>query len=537
MSEHLHYVRQKIHKLGITYPEMASHFGLSHVGLIDTETEKLVEKFSFMLTESEARRKSIIVNKIKPFMEIIFPEWYRPDVSSCIAEFNNYGAIGAFNNLMKLEEPITFVSDCNGKPVYLSAKPGFQFLPLSIEKSYFTATETLTHMHFYFKNHANNEEFTKNNKIKIYLNSKNHEEIFSLIHYIFDPKFKDKKFLLKMPNQEIELNRESISLPLFDIKNIKQNVFFESKNKLSIFMEILNRLNHHFYIDIDLGSYSFLKCSEFSIHIHLDEKAYSEFSNLKNFAKTNCIPVFDIYEKQLNDISLSEINDETEITIANLKDDNLIELIDNKLHNFEKKETYELPDEMYVQSEIQFIPVIPYDIEHNLVFKKSYIKPDALFHSKGLYTQFIKNTTHFEGNSIKLSGSFNNEFGVILTQPSRSIFYNEILSNAKFFNFIYNRNYYIGKKMNNINMVIEYLEKISQLFFNYKESFFKYFSEIEVVKWKMVAKMSDAGKPLIISRYLIKNTENKSNYFYDRILEKILDNIAETDLVYEIVRV
>ena len=52
----------------------------------------------------------------------------------------------------------------------------------------------------------------------------------------------------------------------------------------------------------------------------------------------------------------------------------------------------------------------------------------------------------------------------------------------------------------------------------------------------MVVKMSEKGNPLIISRYQLKETENKCNYFFDRVLEKILNILAETDLVYEIIR-
>jgi len=78
MSEHLYEIRNKLHQLGIKYPEVGPHFGLSHSGLIDNETEKLAEAFSFKLTMSECFRKSTITNLMKTFMEVRFPEWFRP---------------------------------------------------------------------------------------------------------------------------------------------------------------------------------------------------------------------------------------------------------------------------------------------------------------------------------------------------------------------------------------------------------------------------------------------------------------------------
>ena len=537
MSEHLHDTRQKIHKLASKYPEVASHFGLSHAGLIDNETEKLVEIFSFLLTESEAYRKSILANKIKPFMEVLFPEWYRPEVSSCIAEFNNYEEFENFTNIMELEDPITFECEYEGKSIYLSANPGFPLVPFSIEKSYFTATETLTHMHFYFKRHVDDEEYIKNSKIKIYLNSTNHEEILSLIHFIFEPQFKDKKYLFKTQDKEIELDRSSISLPLIDLKNTKQNVFFESKNKLSIFMDVLNKLHHYLYIEIDLSNFYTQYIEEFSIHIPLNKNAYSEFCKMERFAKTNCIPVFDVYKKSLKNITILKTNNDNTIKISELKNDGLINIRDSHIINFETNNNEDLPNGMHIENSIQFAPSIPYNLEHNLIFNDSFSKQDTLFISKGIYTQFLKDTSKIKENTLKITGASNTRFGNVLSHPTQTIFYSEILSDSHFFNFIYNWNYFIGKKMDNLTMVLEYVEKISPLFFNYKESFIKYFSEIEIKKWKMVAKMGDKGNPLIISRYQLKKTNNKCNYFFDRILEKILDNLAETDLVYEIVRV
>ncbi len=537
MAEHLHDTRQKIHKLGITYPEMASHYGLSHAGLIDTETEKLVEMFSFLLTESEAFRKSILANKIKLFMEILFPEWYRPDVSSCIAEFNNYEEFENFTNLMEKEEPITFECEFKGKAIFLSANPGFPLLPFSIEKSYFTATETLTHMHFYFKNHLENNEDIKNNKLKIYLNSTNYEEILSLIHYIFDPEFKDKKFLLKMQFQEIELDRKSISLPLLDFKNLKQNIFFESKNKLSIFIDILNKLHHYLYIEIDLGFSPVLNCPNFSLHIPLKESAYREFRKLENFAKTNCIPIYDVYIDKLKNISIDKENTENKINISDLKNNQIIEIKDVTMYDFNTKQNHKLPNNIYLESSIHFCPFIPYNIQHNIIFKDPNNKCNAYLSASGIYTQLLNKNSKIQNGNLKNSGNLNSEFGIVLTQPSETIFYSEILSDSNFFNFIYNWNYFIGKKMDNLSLVLEYIEKISPLFFNHKELLLKYFREIKIVKWKMVAKMSDEGKPMIISRYQLKITDNICNYFFDRILEKLLDSLAETDLVYEIVRI
>jgi hypothetical protein len=534
MAEHLNDLRQKIHGLGNEFPEMAPHFGLSHAGLVDTETEKLVEMFCFHLTESEASRKSVIANKIKPFMEVIFPEWYRPEVSSCLAEFNNYEEFQSFTNLMQQEEPITFECEYEEKTVSLSANPGFPLLPFSIEKSYFTVSETLTHLHFYFKNHFPNEADKKNNKIRIYLNSSSHEEILSLIHYIFEPSFNEQSFFLKLQDKEISLDREFISFPLFELHNAKQNVFFDCKN---IFKDVLNRLHHYFYIEIDLGKSDIFSSKEFSIHIPLNKNAYSEFSNLQNFAKTNCMPLYDVYKKGLKTITIDKDSNEENILICDLKNNHTLEVTDVTFYDFNTKRNQALPEYMDLESTIRFTPFIPYNINHHIIFKETDTKSNSFVSANGIFTHLLTLKDNMINRKLKNSGSLNSDFGFVLTQPTQTLFYSEILSDSDFFHFIYNWNYFVGKKMNNLSMVLEYIEKMSHLSFNFKESFYKYFNEIEIIKWKMVARMSKKGDPLIISRYQLKQTENKCNYVFDRILEKILDSLAETDLVYEFVRI
>lgn len=537
MSEHLYEIRNKLHQLGIKYPEVGPHFGLSHSGLIDNETEKLAEAFSFKLTMSECYRKSTITNLMKPFMEVHFPQWFRPEVSSFIVEFNNFDDYESISNYLSINKLMNYEFSKDGKQYFLSSNEEYEIHPFTIEKSYFTVSETLTHCYLSFKNQMMESDIKIKPEIKIYLNSFNYEEILHLISYIFDPKFKDKNLLIKTKDKEYEINRKNISLSIDGIKNKIKNVFYNNENKLSIINDVLNRLNHFFYIVIDLSSINLNQEETFLLDIPLLSEAYQNFSKLTNFAKTNCFPVYDIYKKDLNAISLYEINEDSKISISNLKDDNLISVIEAELYEFSTKEYSELPSHLYVESSIQFTPSIPYNIEHTLIFKNFVNNSDSFFISNGIFSNLFQSKFNIINEPVSITGKINLSFGKIITKPTETIFYSEILSDSEFFNFIYNWDYFIGKKMANLDMIITYVEKIKPLFFNYKNTFIKYIEEIKIEKWEMVAKMNSKGKPTIISRYKLKNTENKVNYFYDRILEKIMDSLAETDLVYEIVRI
>ena len=509
----------------------------------ELETEKLVERFCFSLTISQAFRRSTIANHIKNFMVVLFPEWYRPEVASMIVTFNNYKQFDSMVNLTELSEPLTFKCEYQEKPVYLSAKSGFKLFPFSIEHSFINSTETLTHMYFNFKSHVKVEDNLKYKKVNIYLHSTNPEDIFTLLYYIFDPRLKDKNCHLTMDGKTIEINRKAITLPMHGLTEETQNVFFDSKNKLTPFLEVLNKLHHYFYIEIDLGYEFQLNTGDFKLYIPLHKQAHADLPNLKNFAHTNCIPVFDIYKDNIRTLSINnedtEINKnvENKIKIATLEDHKLVHILSSRIYDLGTEESSPLPSDMFLESEIQFSPTIPFNIEHKLVLKKNARIRDSYLWLKGMRTQLLKDSHTIVGSALKTKDHSNMSFGNILTEPSHTIFYCEILSDPEFFNFIYNWNHFLGKKMDNLEMLSEYLAKIRHLFFNYKETFFKYFDEIKVIKWKMVARMSDECKPLIISRYTIKASDNKAHYLYDRMLEKILTHIAETDLVYEIVRV
>lgn len=537
MSEHLHDLRQNIHKLGEKYPEVAPYFGLSHAGLLDNETEKLVEKFCFLLTESEANRMSVIANKIKPFMEKIFPEWYRPEVATCIAEFNNFDEFENYFNIIRNNYLITFECKFNRKILYLSTNYDLSLLPISIEKSYFTSTETLTHFHLHFKNQLKNKFNVNNNIIKIYLNTQKYEEVLNLIYYLFDPIFINKKFLFKTNNIEIELDRSFITLPLSDFKFISHNVFFNVKNKLAAIKDILNKLHHYFYIEIKLDNNLYLNTNQFSLHIPLSKNAYYEFNKLENFAKTNCIPIFDIYKERLNTISIYTDNKESEIFISDLKNSHTIELTDCALYDFQTKKIKNLPDYMYPQSKIYFSSEIPFNIEHKFIFDEPYNNKNSYLLANAVLTQLIDNNDNLKNLTLKCTGEINSDFGNIISQPTSSIFYTEVLSDSNFFNFMYNWNYFIGKKIDNLSMFLEYIEYISNLNFIFKDSFFKYFKEIKIIKWKMFARIDAQENPKIISRYFIENNNKKYNFFFDKLLEKILNSLTESDLEYEIKRI
>lgn len=120
-------------------------------------------------------------------------------------------------------------------------------------------------------------------------------------------------------------------MSIFD--NIKENnkIFFNVKNKIFILTELLNNINHFFYIDIDLSSNLDIDYNDFSILIPIDKKYSRKTLHMKDFAITNCFPVFDVYKDTLESIDLSEYS-KNKIYVGDLKNNNIISIIEKNIY-------------------------------------------------------------------------------------------------------------------------------------------------------------------------------------------------------------
>ncbi len=539
MNEHLHGIRNDLYQLGLKYPNLSEHFGLSHAGLIDSETEKLVEAFSFKLTHSEAKRNSEILNIVKPFIHFEYPEWFRPAVSSCMCEFNNYEEYQNVEKILKESDKLNFSVSNTEETFRLSGLPHLALTPFTVDKAFFSQTERLSYLTIHFSNKLVEEDFLKNSsKIRVFLNMDNPEKTMELFYYLFHsetygikPKF--------ITNKHVEeLTSQIFSIPFDSINSDKDQVFFKKCNKLNKVNYILNYLNHFFFLDIDLSQIKNLQTIDsFKLEIPLSKGVYTQFSSFKNFMKTNCFPLYDIYTDKIDTIPLYFTEDSKYAPIGSLKDNGLIEVINYKLYDYEAEKFLPLPKEIELHQEIQFSPGIPYNIVQYLITDDNKDNIKLNFESEGIFTNKLKDAIDIIHADVVSTDNFDTAFGTIVTRHSPTILYSEAISNTELFNFLYNWNYYIGKKLNNLSMIVEYLDKIKPYFFNFKNEISSYISRAKIYEWKLITRMNDAGKTEIVARYLLFRTNTISDHFFDRIFEVILANIAENELIYEIKRI
>lgn len=538
MNEHLHGIRNDLYQLGLKHPQLTEFFGLSHAGLIDSETEKLVEAFTFKLTHSEAMRNSQITNTVKPFIHFEYPEWFRPVVSSCICEFNNYAEYQNIDNLLNTSDILNFSVSTEEKNYKLSSLANLKLTPFSIEKSFFSQSETLSYLNIYFKNELYNEDFLKeSNKIRVFFNMDNPEKTMELFYYLFHSNTYGNKPKFIVNKTIEELNSKIFSHSFSELNKNSDQIYFQKCNKLNKFNYALNYLNHFFFLEIDLSQIKNLHSIEnFKLEIPLTKDVYQYFNQFKNFLRTNCLPLFDIYSEENDTIPLFFSEDTKYAQIGSLKDNGLIEVVNFKLYDHEEEKYLPLPKHIELHQEIQFSPGIPFNIIQYLITDDNADNFKLNFESDGIYTNYLKDEHDIIHCNVASINNYDAEFGTIVTRHSPTILYSEAISNTELFNFLHNWNYYLSKKMNNLSMLIEYFNKVKPYFFNYKNQFINYFSRVHIHEWKICARMNDSGQTEIVARYYLYRTSVLSDHFFDRMLEVLLASIAENDLIYEIKR-
>ncbi|WP_186645211.1 type VI secretion system baseplate subunit TssF [Fluviispira vulneris] len=534
MAKHLNEMRHEISSMTSEFPELTQHFGMGHNGLLDTETEKLLEAFSFMLTESEATRKSLMANKVMAFLENVFPEWFRPDISSSVVEFQAYENFDSILNDMKRKEVLSLKLKQDNKDLKFSFLSPKYITPYFIEKSYFSKNMSQAFLHLDFKNKVFASALETTKTMRVYFQFENIENTFSLFNCLIED---ENNFTFSSYEVREEIKRKNITLPIFEDRR-KESIFFTSKNKLSVFLNVLNKLNHYFYIDINLEEQLSEKRDNFSLIIPLNLYLFDNLLKYNNFAKTNCIPVFSIYQKSITNVNLNINENSATLPVSSLKDDHILEINQSHIYNFKLKTKDPLASDMSIVKEIKFSLDIPFDIRHSFIFNKSSVAPDSLLMTEGLCIDCFEQMQFLNKENMGLTSSDDSRFGHLITEVMPTIFYPEVFYDSEFLNYLYNLNYFIGKKMNNLPKIMEYFKKIKDNYFNYKDPVYKYLNSIVIQDWYIVARMSDEGKPLLISRYRItnKNREDTVNLLLDRIFEKILTEIAESDLVYQFER-
>lgn len=537
MNNALYDIRNEIHALGQQYPHLSEFFGLSHSGLIDTETEKLVESFCYKLTDSEAQRKSLITNTIKPFVDFQFSEWFRPFPASVICEYNNFSEFETTDKTLKENKILKFSITLDGKKYNFSSDSKLKLSPIVVQDSYFTQSETASFLNIKFENMLfENIRYLKP-KIRIYLNIPEAQKNLHLIYYLFNSTVYNHKLKLKFDDKITEINTKIFSIPFNDMLNEKEFVYFGKQNKFNFINHIFNYLHHYFYLDIDLTEISEpISTRNFILEIPLSREVFSEFNGNKNFIKTNCIPLYDIYKDKVETLNFDFDINLKEKEIYNLKENKVIEITDCRFFDFKDKKLKKLPDAVTINANISYVPGIAFDIIQILSNSEPEKELKGHIEANAIFTNLLSNKEDLISNEVILEDNFSTLFGTIISRQTPTIFYSDLISNQDIFNFLYNWNYYIGKQMNNYSMLKDYFEKIGTHYFNFKEIFHDYFSNMYLAFWDIYAMMKDNGKPKIGSRYRIKSRSLKDEYFIDRLMEQVMNNISETDLTYEIIR-
>ncbi len=525
LSQKIFELRHELNKLTNEHPELKPHFGLSHAGLLDNETEKLVESCSFFLTLTHSKMQSVIANQVRNFMEPIFPEWYMPEIPSYIVEFDNFEEFYSIQEEFDEKEYITCECQIDEQSLKLSTLGKQELSPFKAINSYFVAGDRECFLNIEFKNMLEFEDYDFNTKLRVYLQSDDPEEMVSLIGYLFDRDLFHKEIIFQNEEEEYKISKDILSLN-FNFSE-KKYIFFESKNKLENTRDILNNLKNMLYIDIDLSKFKILMLNEFKLKIPLLGSGYSNFKNLRNFIKTNCFVFYNIYKASMP-YQFVDTNSESEIEIANFKNDgvlsiNKIEYIDNI-----NQRNLNLRGISEINKCISFDFEIPFNIEFKIKLNKHLLKNEIHIYKEAIFTKVIKNYSELVRKNINISGSFNKNFGQIINSSSNHIFYNEAISDPLFFQYLYNTNYFIEKKIRPLKFLIDYYNKISSFYYNNKESFYFYIKNILEQNWNLKVEIIDQ-KLDFYSDYLLTKILDKKFFFYDRYMESIMTNINDKD--------
>ena len=120
--------------------------------------------------------------------------------------------------------------------------------------------------------------------------------------------------------------------------------------------------------------------------------------------------------------------------------------------------------------------------------------------------------------------------------PAEHLFYNEAICDPKFFQKLYNTNYYIGKRVKVLKHLIEYYKDIEHFFYNNKKTFYDYLDQIKILKWDFMAEMIDC-EIVFTSEYDIWKSDNNKHYFYDKFIEYLATQMNDKDFNHVLNRV
>ncbi|WP_397601997.1 hypothetical protein [Silvanigrella sp.] len=525
LSQKIFELRHELNKLTNEHPELKPHFGLSHAGLLDNETEKLVESCSFFLRLTHSKMQSVIANQVRNFMEPIFPEWYMPEIPSYIIEFDNFEEFYSIQEEFDENEIISCECTYENKNLKLSAPGGMQLSPFSAMNSFFVTGDRECYLHIKFENRIEFEDYDFNAKIRLYLHSDDSEEIVSLISYLFDKNLIHKQIILQSNEEEYKADKTILSLNFENSE--KKNVFFESKNKLENTREILNNLKNLLFIDIDLTEFKTVLLDDFTIKIPLLSQAFLKFKHLKNFIKTNCFIFYNIYKTKMP-WQFIDIDSKDELEIASLKHDGVIHICKVEYYDNKRGKEVDLKGVAGISKFLSFDFEIPFNIEYKIKINKELLKDEIHIYKEAICTTLIKNPCCLLEKEIFTSKSSNNYIGKILNSNSNHIFYSEALSDPKFFQYLYNMNYFIGKKIKPLKFLINYYNKIEHLYFNHKMSFYFYLKNILEQNWNLKVEMINENLEFY-SDFLLTAEQNKSFFFYDRYMEFIMTQMNDKD--------
>ncbi|KAB8039977.1 hypothetical protein GCL60_06860 [Silvanigrella paludirubra] len=525
LSQKIFELRHELNKMTNEHPELKPHFGLSHAGLLDNETEKLVESCSFFLTLTHSKMQSIIANQVRNFMEPIFPEWYIPEIPSYIVEFDNFEEFYSIQEEFDEKEYITCECQIDEQSLKLSTLGKQELSPFKAINSYFVAGDRECFLNIEFKNMLEFEDYDFNAKLRVYLQSDDPEEMVSLIGYLFDRDLFHKEIIFQNEEEEYKISKDILSLN-FNFSE-KKYIFFESKNKLENTRDILNNLKNMLYIDIDLSKFKILMINEFKLKIPLLGSGYSNFKNLRNFIKTNCFVFYNIYKQTL---PWKILNSETEgeIEIADLKTNGVISVSDIKFIDNKTEKKIDPSSFGNISKYISFDFELPFNIEHKIKYNTFHIKNDIRFEQTAICTNLFINNEKLLQKNITVLNSLSTSFGKILNSSSDHIFYSEALSNPLFFQYLYNMNYFIGKKIKPLKLLIQYFKSLEHLFFNNKNLFYTYINNIMEQNWTLKVEVINTELDFY-SDFLLTKMPDKKYFFYDRYMESLMTSINDKD--------
>ncbi|WP_158996629.1 hypothetical protein [Pigmentibacter ruber] len=523
LAKQMYTFKNELNLLTNDYSELKPHFSLSHNGILDNETEKLVESCSLFMTLSNAKMQGVIANEIKKFMEPIFPEWFLPEIPTYIIEYQNFDEFSDIYKYISENEVIPCDININDINYEFNLKKTDNIIPFKIDKSFFIPGEHSAFLSLIFSPITEDENIELfNSKIRLYFNHSNKKFILSLFDFIFS----DKKNLLLTYNSTIfEIERNNLNF-CFDSNKDPFNLF--DKNKLFKIKNILNNLKNLFFIEINLASAPLIT-SDFELKIPINPSAYELFKHEKDFIKTNCFIVHNIYETEIP-WSFISVDSPSEIEVASLKEQGILCITDMKIYDNIKDNEVLNEKHISMLSSLYFEYDIPFNIIHKILVNKEKLKKEYRIKMKGLATNIFSDYNTLQNIDINIGGKLGFSFGKILNCDSNHIFYSELLCDSKLFNFMYNANIFLPKKIHGLEYLLDYFIKIEKFYFKDKEIIFDFIKDINILK-KEIYVCSKSYPQNYYSEYLISLKSSEKNIFLTQFLEFFLNYILEKDFI------